>query len=182
MNADWSPAKLDVAVEMPDIMDFSMLRGQGLQQNEELLPEIGGTGPPPPVYDEAILKQLQDMGFPIEGCKRALFFTQNQSIEAATNWIMEHIDDDNIWDQPFVPPGTDAGPTGGKSSFVPNEEAIETLKSMGFARDQAIKALKATENNLERAADWIFSHQAELDQMEVDEDGYRDGDNSKIYS
>ena len=35
--------------------------------------------------------------------------------------------------------------------------------SMGFTRVQAVKALKATSNNIERAMDWIFSHASELD-------------------
>jgi len=33
---------------------------------------------------------------------------------------------------------------------------------MGFNKDQATKALQATDNNVERAMDWIFSHQDEL--------------------
>lgn len=34
-----------------------------------------------------------DMGFPVEACKRALYFTKNESLENATNWIMEHFED-----------------------------------------------------------------------------------------
>lgn len=34
---------------------------------------------------------------------------------------------------------------------------------MGFTHVQAVKALKATNNNIERAMDWIFSHAVELD-------------------
>lgn len=37
------------------------------------------------------------------------------------------------------------------------------IMTMGFNRPQALKALKATANNVERAIDWIFSHAAELD-------------------
>ena len=32
------------------------------------------------------------------------------------------------------------------------------LTDMAFTRDQAIKALKETDNNVERAVDWIFNH------------------------
>lgn len=54
------------------------------------------------------------------------------------------------------------------------------VMTMGFTREQATKALKATDNNLERAADWIFSHQAELDAPDVEEgpaqdNSFRDG-------
>jgi ubiquitin carboxyl-terminal hydrolase 5/13 len=32
------------------------------------------------------------------------------------------------------------------------------IMSMGFERNHVIAALKATENNLDRALDWIMSH------------------------
>lgn len=58
---------------------------------------------------------------------------------------------------------------------------------MGFTIPQATKALKATDNNVERAVDYIFSHQDELDLDESVEASqpasssaaqktYRDGD------
>lgn len=104
MKEDWTPIKLDVAVEMPDMLDLSSLRGNGLQDGEELLPQIDGTETPPLVYDNVILNQLADMGFPLESCKRALYFTENRGLEDATNWLMEHVADSDIAD-PFVPPG-----------------------------------------------------------------------------
>lgn len=109
MKENWCPVKLDVAIEMPDIIDLSSLRGLGLQPGEDLLPEIAGSDPPSPVYDTGILNDLTDMGFPQEACKRALYFTENRSLEAATNWVMEHIGDSDIAD-PFVPPGIDIKP------------------------------------------------------------------------
>ena len=36
------------------------------------------------------------------------------------------------------------------------------LMDMSFTRDQAVKALKMTDNNMERAVDWIFSHPDDL--------------------
>ena len=38
------------------------------------------------------------------------------------------------------------------------------ITSMGFTEKQAQKALKATDNNVARAADWIFSHMDELNE------------------
>lgn len=55
------PIKLDVSVEMPDLLDISILRGSGLQPDEELLPETEVL-PPAPVMDEVVLAQLADMG------------------------------------------------------------------------------------------------------------------------
>lgn len=60
---------------------------------------------------------------------------------------------------------------------------------MGFTIQQATKALKETNNNVERAADWIFSHAMEMDAMEISEEAgvptgssqqYRDGNSSKL--
>lgn len=55
------------------------------------------------------------------------------------------------------------------------------LMSMGFTVAQATKALKATDNNVERAGDWIFSHSAELDAEETApaKPTFRDGSTSK---
>ena len=40
------------------------------------------------------------------------------------------------------------------------------LESMGFTRSQCIMALKNTDNNVDRAADWIFSHLDEINNEE----------------
>lgn len=59
------------------------------------------------------------------------------------------------------------------------------VMSMGFTKEQATKALKATNNNLERAADWVFSHVSELDTLDMDVDAqppepsFRDGSGRK---
>lgn len=72
------------------------------------------------------------------------------------------------------------------NAFVPNKDALDMVMSMGFTKEQATKALKATNNNLERAADWVFSHSSELDtiDMEVDaqpaEPSYRDGSGREL--
>lgn len=192
LREDWTCVKLDVAIDIPDILDLSTLRSSGLQSNEELLPEID-VPPPQPTLDEGVISQLVDMGFPIEACKKAVFFTKNNGIELATQWIMEHIADDDFGD-PFVPPGTSI--TGG--SFTPDANGLEMITGMGFTVAQATKALKETSNNVERAADWIFSHQNELDDMDTNEsfsDGtdaavaaasaepkYRDGESRKLHS
>lgn len=120
-----------------------------------------------------------DAGFPPEACKRAIFFTKNSGIEAATNWIMEHITDADLSD-PFVPPGTE-----NVSLFVPDPEALLSIISMGFTERQALKALKATGNNAARAVDWIFSHPDELDNHVPDapsgQPQFRDGDGRKFF-
>lgn len=60
---------------------------------------------------------------------------------------------------------------------------MQTIVAMGFTPEQATKALRNTENNVERAMDWIFSH---ADDMETEETAstaavpkFKDGESSK---
>ncbi|KAK6177619.1 hypothetical protein SNE40_015681 [Patella caerulea] len=176
VNENWVPVKLDVSIDIPDILDISHLRGQGLQAGEEVLPEQESQPPPQIVIDEGMVNQLTEMGFDREGCRKAVYHKQSQGIEAAMNWVMEHMGDPDF-SVPLQLPSS-----GGKSqAFVPNDEALSMIMAMGFNKDQATKALKATDNNIERAADWIFSHAAELDEPmetetpEAPQSKFRDG-------
>ena len=94
---------------------------------------------------------------------------------------MEHIADSDFTD-PFVPPGMETTTT---TSFQPNAEAVARITEMGFTRGQAVRGLKATDNNFERAIDWLFSHDAEGDDEEMQSSSepkstYRDGNSSKF--
>ncbi|XP_058466029.1 ubiquitin carboxyl-terminal hydrolase 5 [Malaya genurostris] len=167
LKEDWTSVKLDVAIDIPEELDLETLRGTGKQPNEEELPELVGKAPTPPPMDPAVMEQLMAMGFPPEACKRAIFFTKNTGAESATQWIMEHIADADFA-SPFVPPGTDVGKdkaSGTVPAFVPDPMGLEMLMGMGFTKLQASKALKETQNNTERAVDWIFSHTDELDSL-----------------
>jgi len=162
IGSDWVPKKLDVAVAMPDKIDLSAIRGMGIQPGEEELPEeatapsaAGGgvSAPPAPAIDETVVMQLADMGFPIEGCKKAVFHTNNTGIEAAMNWVMEHMGDDDF-SSPFSVPNASGAP----AEDPVDEEHLGMIVSMGFTLNQAKKALKVTKNNLEQAMEWIFAH------------------------
>lgn len=111
MREDWTSLKLDVSIECPDEIDISFLRGNGLLPSEEELPELKGHVPTPPPMDPEVLKNLQDMGFPFDACKKAVFFTKNSGLEPATNWIMQHIGDVDFG-SPFVVPGQEGGKKG----------------------------------------------------------------------
>lgn len=104
LREDWTPLKLDVAIECPDEIDISFLRGSGLLPSEEELPDLVGKPPSPPPMDAQVLLNLQDMGFSLDACKRAVFYTKNSGLEAATNWLMQHIADEDLH-MPFVVPG-----------------------------------------------------------------------------
>ena len=45
------------------------------------------------VPDEGLVSQLVDMGFPLDGCKRAVYHTKNQGVEPAMEWVLQHMDD-----------------------------------------------------------------------------------------
>jgi uncharacterized UBP type Zn finger protein len=53
--------------------------------------------------NEVLLQQLVDMGFSVEGCKRALINTGNSDVEAAMNWVFEHQSDADF-DTPYQAP------------------------------------------------------------------------------
>ncbi|XP_055977815.1 ubiquitin carboxyl-terminal hydrolase 13 isoform X3 [Sorex fumeus] len=112
--------------------------------------------------DESSVMQLAEMGFPLEACRKAVYFTGNMGAEVAFNWIIIHMEEPD-----FAEPLTMPGYGGAVSASIfgatgldnqPPEEVISIITSMGFQRNQAVQALRASSNNLERALDWIFSH------------------------
>jgi hypothetical protein len=56
-----------------------------------------------------------------------------------------------------------AGAAAGAAATEPSAEAFEMLVSMGFAPAHARLALAHTDQNLERAADWLCLHAGDLD-------------------
>ncbi|XP_050533238.1 uncharacterized protein LOC126901073 isoform X2 [Daktulosphaira vitifoliae] len=48
------------------------------------------------IFDDYLMNLLLEMGFPREAVKKALFYTQNSSLELATQWLMNHIIEDNF--------------------------------------------------------------------------------------
>ncbi|NIG58528.1 Ubiquitin carboxyl-terminal hydrolase 5 [Pontoporia blainvillei] len=180
---DWVPKKLDVSIEMPEELDISQLRGTGLQPGEEELPDIAPPLVTPdepkaaPMLDESVIIQLVEMGFPMDACRKAVYYTGNSGAEAAMNWVMSHMDDPDFAN-PLILPGSSGPGSTSAAADPPPEDCVTTIVSMGFSRDQALKALRATvwvppdeggtcgkkrNNSLERAVDWIFSHIDDLD-------------------
>uniref|UniRef100_A0A8C4TCD9 Ubiquitin carboxyl-terminal hydrolase 13 n=1 Tax=Erpetoichthys calabaricus TaxID=27687 RepID=A0A8C4TCD9_ERPCA len=104
---DWVPKKLDVSIDMPDLLDITFLRATGLQLGEEELPDIA----PPivipdepkgiyviiiissPEIDDSAVMQLAEMGFPLEACRKAVYYTGNMGAEVAFNWIIAHMEE-----------------------------------------------------------------------------------------
>ncbi|CAL9696147.1 unnamed protein product [Knipowitschia caucasica] len=180
-GVDWVPKKLDLAIDVPDFLDLSRLRATGLQSGEEELPDLM----PPivlpedtrdnsmssidsPEIDETSAMQLAEMGFPLEACRKAVYYTGNMGPEMAFNWIIAHMEEPDFAEPLTLPSAMEPGLSTSDSSMgatpldnSPPEESISILTSMGFPRAHSIRALKNTNNNLERALDWIFTHPEE---------------------
>uniref|UniRef100_A0A8C6YR16 Ubiquitin carboxyl-terminal hydrolase n=1 Tax=Nothoprocta perdicaria TaxID=30464 RepID=A0A8C6YR16_NOTPE len=167
---------IDVSVEMPDILDINHLRARGLQPGEEELPDVA-----PPIIipddpkdhmmnhfmeyiDESAVMQLAEMGFPLEACRKAVYYTGNMGAEVAFNWIIAHMEEPDFAEPLAISAFGGVDPTAAAGLGAvgldnqPPEEMVAIIVSMGFQRNVAIQALKATNHNLERALEWIFSH------------------------
>ena len=159
LTADWQPKKLDVLLDVPDILDIEHLRSSGLKPGEVELPAGPTEAPLEP--DPTIVENLMGMGFSFDACRKAAYHTRNAGAEQAMEWIFGHMDDPDL-NSPLVI----EQPKPATSNVAVNQDDVQMLCAMGFTAKQATKALKKCDNNLERAADWIFSHADELDQEE----------------
>ncbi|PON86677.1 Ubiquitinyl hydrolase [Trema orientale] len=150
MEEGWVPKKLDVYVDVPDIIDISHMRSKGFQPGEEILPE-GVPGDEAessiPLANEDIVAQLVSMGFSHLHCQKAAINTSNAGVEEAMNWLLSHMDDADI-DTPIS--------QGGET--VVDQSKLEMLISFGFQEEVARKALKASGGDIEKATDWIFNN------------------------
>ncbi|GLT83414.1 hypothetical protein SLE2022_017050 [Rubroshorea leprosula] len=153
MEAGWVPKKLDVYIDVPDVIDISHMRSKGLQPGEELLPEGVPEGEVQASYlvaDENIVSQLVSMGFNHHHCQKAAVNTLNAGVEEAMNWLLSHMDDPDI-DAPIS--------TGAQGSEAPIDQSkVDTLIAFGFHEELARKALKASGGDIEKATDWIFNN------------------------
>ncbi|KAI4322867.1 hypothetical protein L6164_022518 [Bauhinia variegata] len=163
METGWVPKKLDVYIDVPDIIDISQMRSKGHQVGEELLPD----GVPSeeessiPSANEDIVAQLVSMGFNHLHCQKAAISTSNAGIEEAMNWLLSHMDDPDI-DNPIS-----EGHSSGTLSNI-DQSKVDTLISFGFQEEIARKALKASGGDIEKATDWIFSNpDASVSSMET---------------
>ncbi|GLT83412.1 hypothetical protein SLE2022_017030 [Rubroshorea leprosula] len=153
MEAGWVPKKLDVYIDVPDVIDISHMCSKGLQPGEGLLPEgvpEGEVEPSHLVADENIVSQLVSMGFNHHHCQKAVVNTLNAGVEEAINWLLSHKDDPDI----DAPISTEA-----LGSEAPIDQSkVDTLIAFGFHEELARKALKASVGDIEKATDWIFNN------------------------
>jgi ubiquitin carboxyl-terminal hydrolase 5/13 len=168
IGPDWQPVKIEVNLDIPETLDLSDYKTSGPQDGEDLAIDepVGGpgasSGTAQPEISEMALSQLMDMGFGMDGCKRALIAVGGSDTEAAMNWIFEHNMDPDFND-PIPEPGT-AAPAAASGVGVDDAVVSSLVESLGcFTFDQVRAALKETKGAADRAADWLFSHMDDLD-------------------
>ena len=171
---NWVQVKIDASVPVPEMLDLSVYAREGLTVGEEEMPEAvaaatatgtatGGAsagGGEAVEADEGIVAQLVSMGFPENGCKRAALATGNSDADSAMNWVFAHMEDADFDTPPEVGNSTGAGAGGDNVPAAPgvSRDSVEMLMNYGFTDIQCEAALKSTDGNMERAADWLFSH------------------------
>ena len=166
LGPDWQPIKIEVNLDIPEEIDVNKFKATGPQDGEELIPAeeegssntAGGGSSSKVEISEAALSQLMDMGFGMNGCKRALMKVGGSDTEAAMNWIFEHNMDPDFNDPiPEDDGGGAAAASGGGG--VDDAVVMSLVESLGcFTIDQVRVALQETNGAAERAADWLFSH------------------------
>ncbi|PWA89296.1 ubiquitin-specific protease 14 [Artemisia annua] len=161
METGWVPKKLDVYVDVDDVIDITHMRSKGLQPGEELLPEEAPGGQEEAAKllpNDDIVSQLSSMGFNQLHCQKAAINTSNAGVEEAMNWLLSHMDDPDI-DAPID--------NKAKSNDV-DPSKVATLVSFGFDEEIASKALKASGGDIEKATDWIFNPPASSGPTDMD--------------
>lgn len=102
---NWTPRKKEVLVDLPDELDLEHLRSKGLQPGEVEQPEDetqshsqGQQNSNQVTPDADLVAQLvaMGMGFSENGLMRAAVATNNASAEAAMEWVLTHMGDDDF--------------------------------------------------------------------------------------
>lgn len=160
---NWVPTKLDIPVIVDDgPVDFGSYLAGERNREEELLPEIDDSVAFEP--NTAIIEQLLSMGFPAPRCEKALHATGNSDAEAAMNWLFAHMEDPDI-DQPLELKKS----TNNLKITEQDQAKIAQLGEMGIDASRARQALSATDGDVNRALDWVFSHPEEEVPVDIDD-------------
>ncbi|GAB1202766.1 hypothetical protein APSETT445_001387 [Aspergillus pseudonomiae] len=153
---NWVPTKLDIPVDVSEEpLDLSPYLSSGQKEGEELLPDMD-TSKRDFLPNQYALDQLLSMGFPRARSEKALYTTGNSDPEAAMNWLFAHLEDPDI-DEPL----TSSEITGGGTNASHDPAKVAQLVEMGIDESRANRALGATDGDISRAIDWVFSHPEE---------------------
>ncbi|CAK9440345.1 uncharacterized protein LODBEIA_P44450 [Lodderomyces beijingensis] len=165
---NWTPKKVDTAVEIPFDLDLSKFGAPSFVDDEVQTATPASSQKPGNTFEanQEALNTLLAMGFPEPRCIKALHATGNSSAEDAMNWLFAHMDDPDI-DAPLL----DLSSPQPSSAPKVSDEAVATLASMGFSSKLAAKALHVTGGDPNAAVEWLFAN--------PDDDGEIAADSSK---
>jgi len=148
--SEWVPKKLTIDVDVDKEINLANFQGKGLQGNEK---PFASAAPAAPVVNQGMVEQLVQMGFTQNASERAVMAVDNAGVDPAMNWLLAHLEDANIND-PLPKPKAAANAEVDTS----DPDTVANLSSMGFSAERVKFALKQTNNNADRALDWLFSH------------------------
>ena len=146
IGEDWIPKKLDVEISGTDeILDLEFLRSQTIPINETVTSDETFT------LNHELLVQLLEIGCDEMLAKQALMMFKND-FDSALSWVLN----------PDLPRDLEDNRN---EASKPDILLIESMMDLGFSHDQAVYALKKTSNNVERAIDYLFSHNEEISSL-----------------
>lgn len=154
---NWVPVKVDVELQVPDVIDLSSFGAPILEDGEQEFTKTNSTTFEP---NPDAMEMLSSMGFPHNRAAKALYNTGNKSAEDAMNWLFEHLEDADI-DAPLEVSES-------KESNEPSNEAIASLGAMGFSSQVSRKALILSKGDVNAAVEWLFSNPDDDGVIEVD--------------
>ncbi|KAK2992455.1 hypothetical protein RJ640_025417 [Escallonia rubra] len=124
-----------------------------------------------PEVNKEMLRELQDMGFPLAPATRALHYSGNSSLEAAINWMIEHENDPDIDQMPLVPVQIEVETS--KSSSLTEQVMLkaqelrrgleQSSEALGYS---SFLALRKMEKEEERKAREKICQKLEMDKLE----------------
>lgn len=125
--------------------------------------------------NEKFVSALVDVrGYSVMQAEKALWFTRNESVQAAETWLKDHAKDEDFntplklrEDEPIPQPITATGTVSAETvklfEFI-STPLLEELMGMGFTKDRSARALWKTENaGTPEAVDWLTAHAEDAD-------------------
>ena len=148
---DGMAKKIVALLEVPETaVQLEFLRAPDKENGEVMLPDVDTF-----MYNSETLDTMLAMGIPENHAKIVLKETNNANAEAAITWYYNHINDPKL-NKPSQP-----------TEIKVSQENIQNLQTMGFNETQAVNALKKCDNNVERAIEYLFSHNEEEKKVDV---------------
>ena len=154
----WEGIKLDCEIPPEITLDLGgPFEGHGLQEGEVLLPNEQVAVEPQFTPNPEVVNLITEQGFSRNAAIRAAYSTNN-NLQNSVEWIMNHMNDPDL-NSPM-----DLVPRPPKHiDFIPDPLIIESIEGMGFSRNGAIRACKATNNSMDIAINWVMEHMGDAD-------------------